>query len=170
MTETEMMAIWTKLATPGAEHELLGRYVGEWKVVMKGWMDPHQPPTEGKGRASIAALHGGRVRTEKFGGEMMGMPFEGWGMVGFDNATQKYWMTWTDNMSTGLMYSAEGALSPDKKTLTYFATMDKPATGEKNVRVKYVYRLIDDNHFDFESYELPKTGEIKTLEIHYTRQ
>ncbi len=169
MTETEMMAIWTKLATPGAEHKLLNRYTGTWTVKMKGWMDPSQPPSVGEGKATIKTILGGRVRTEEFVGDIGGMPFEGWGMNGYDNATQKYWMSWNDNMSTGLMYSADGALSPDQKVLTFYGTMDKPTTGEKGVKVKYVYRLLDGNKFDFEAYELPKSGEIKTLEIHYTR-
>ena len=36
---------------------------------------------------------------------MMGTPFTGHGMTGYDNVTGKYWSTWTDSMSTGIMVS-----------------------------------------------------------------
>ena len=33
----------------------------------------------------------------------MGIPYRGHGMTGFDNVTDKYWSTWNDSMSTGIM-------------------------------------------------------------------
>ena len=47
----------------------------------------------------------GRVLIEEVTSSMMGMPFTGHGMTGYDNVTGKYWSTWTDSMSTGLMVS-----------------------------------------------------------------
>ena len=47
----------------------------------------------------------GRVLIEEVYSTMMGTPFTGHGMTGFDNVTGKYWSTWTDSMSTGLMIS-----------------------------------------------------------------
>lgn len=170
MTETEMMEVWTKLATPGAEHHLLGRYTGQWKVHMKSWMDPNQPAMESDGEATFGSMFDGRIRTEKFVGDAMGMPFEGFAMTGYDNFQQKFWLTWSDNMSTGLMYCGEGTLSPDKKVITYLGTMDKPTTGEKGVKTKYIYRLLDDNHFVFETYEQRQGVDVQTMEIDYQRQ
>ena len=76
----------------------------------------------------------GRVMVEQFEGTMMGAPFKGHGMSGYDNVTGKYWSTWNDSMSTGLMvstgtcdaqnactfegtYNARPRLSPDGKQL-----------------------------------------------------
>jgi len=34
----------------------------------------------------------------------MGMPFEGMGLDGYDNASKEYISIWIDNMGTGIMY------------------------------------------------------------------
>jgi hypothetical protein len=43
----------------------------------------------------------GRVMVEDVTSSMMGMPFKGQGMRGYDNVSGKYWGTWVDSMSTG---------------------------------------------------------------------
>ena len=45
---------------------------------------------------------------------MMGMPFTGHGMRGYDNVSGKYWSTWNDSMSTGMMVS-EGTCDAQKR-------------------------------------------------------
>jgi hypothetical protein len=94
-----------KAMTPGAPHKLLGELAGEWTFTNKMWMDPSAPPTESTGSASYRLIMGGRYLQMEQRGMFAGMPFEGVGTMAFDNVTQKYYLSWIDNMSTGLFVS-----------------------------------------------------------------
>ena len=63
----------------------------------------------------------------------MGAPFAGHGTMGYNNVTGKYWSTWNDNMSTGLMLS-EGTCDTQGKTCTFTGTWDDPV--KKGAKVK----------------------------------
>ena len=60
-----------------------------------------------------------------FAGDMMGSPFSGIGLNGYDNNTGKYVSTWMDTMSTAILYF-EGTAGPDGK-LSVAAVAAPPA-------------------------------------------
>jgi len=170
MTEQETMQEWMKLAQPGKKHEMLKRHEGEWNVTMRSWMQPGEPPTEGKGTARYKMILGGRVMTEEFHGDFMGMPFEGHGMIGYDNYRGRWWQTWNDNMGTGI-YKGEGTGSPDGKVITIIGKSDRPAQNLKDLEMKGIYRFPNDNLHIFETYDKGPDGkDIKTMEIEYRRK
>jgi len=76
---------------------------------------------EETGTATRSMTLDGRVLVEDVSSSMMGSPFTGHGMMGYDNVTGKYWSTWNDSMSTGLMVS-EGTAIPRR-------IAPSPATG-----------------------------------------
>lgn len=170
MSEQETMEAWMKLATPGKEHAVLGRQAGEWNVELTTWMNPAAPPTQGTGTASLKTILGGRVQIEEFHGDFNGMPFEGFGMMGYSNYRRKFWHTWTDNMGTGL-YHGEGTASADGKVITMRGKSDRPAQNLKDVEMKAVYRFLNDNHHVFETYDIGPDGkDVRTMEIVYRRK
>jgi hypothetical protein len=171
MNFTETMEVWTQNATPGAEHKLLARFTGEWNVFMQSWIDPSQPPVESVGISRIQMMLDGRIRSEDYEGDATGIHYKGWGMTGFDNLTGKFWMTWADNMSTGLWCSHDGVLSADKKILTFTGTMNKAVGRVMGVKMKDIYRFISGDQFIFEAWEEDSPGhDRKTLEILYRRK
>lgn len=89
-SEEEMMKRWMEVASPKAEHEMLAKTAGEWDCVTKFWMAPDAPAQEGKGSCKCAVVNGGRAVSDLFKGDMMGMPFEGAGMTGYDNFNKAY--------------------------------------------------------------------------------
>ena len=99
------MEMYTKAGTPGAPHKAMAATVGTNEAKVKSWQDPGKPPMEETGTATRTMALDGRVLVEDFKGFMMGMPFTGHGMRGYDNVTGKYWSTWMDSMSTGVMVS-----------------------------------------------------------------
>src|SRR5512132_483462 len=99
--QAEMQA-YMKAATPGPEHQALAAMAGNYDLKVKGWQAAGAAPEESVATAVRSSALGGRVMVEEVHGTMMGMPFEGHGMSGFDNVTGKYWSTWTDSMGTGL--------------------------------------------------------------------
>ncbi len=96
-----MMETWAKAMAVGENHQRLARMAGDWDMTTKAWMAPGQPPTESKGTVTNTMLLGGRVLQSQQRGVMMGQPFEGVGLTGYDNVTGRHWTTWLDNMSTG---------------------------------------------------------------------
>lgn len=85
----------------GPQHEALAAHAGAWQVEGAYWMAPGGEATPMTATAQIASLFGGRFIVEAFSSEMMGQPYEGQLMQGYDNVTQRYWSVWTDSMNTG---------------------------------------------------------------------
>jgi hypothetical protein len=169
MTEQEMMEAWQKAATPRKEHELLATRAGKWAVRMKHWMAPNAPATEGDGTAEIKMIHGGRQMLEDFKGDFMGMAYEGFGMVGFDNFREEYWQTWVDNMGTSLFH-LQGSAGTDGNTATLVGTGDQPARKRKDVPMKSTFQFKNNDLFIFETFEADDSGVMfKNMEIEYKR-
>ena len=97
------MEAWMKAMTPGKAHQDLAGKTGTWEGTSTMWDAPTTPPQVSQVRAERKMGLGGRVLLDSWSGVMMGMPFEGMGTTGFNNVDGKWWGTWADNFSTGLM-------------------------------------------------------------------
>jgi hypothetical protein len=162
----EMMA---KAAAIGPQHEGLKKRVGEWNLTVKSWMDPSQPPSENKSTSVVTALMDGRYIQEVSTGDMMGMPFQGIGITGYDNVLKKYVSTWMDNFGTGIMRS-EGAADASGNVVNWTGESADPMTGKK-MKYRMVDRTIDDNKHVFEMFGPGPNGkEGKMMEITYERK
>ena len=162
-----IMETWQKYMTPGPEHKMLGEMVGEWEGDIKMWMDPSQPPQSYKGTVTYESIFDGRYIVGKYSGIMMGMPFNGMDITGFDNAKKMFFNVWIDNMGTGIM-NLEGTYDKDSKTYSYTGQMTDPMGN--NVKVREVITVIDKDHSKFEMYSDMGKGETKSMEINYTRK
>ncbi len=163
-----MTEVYTKLATPGPHHKQLASKVGTWTTKTKSWMDPTQPPMESIGSCRNTMLLDGRFLHEECTGSMMGQPFTGIGLNGYDNHTHKYVSTWMDSMGTGI-YLFEGTASADGKTITQLSSYDDPMEGHMKLRA--VTTIVDENSHIFEMFSTGKSGkEAKMMEIMYARK
>jgi len=162
--QDEIMKKMQAAGTPGAEHKALQAFVGNWQVAVKCWMDPNGQVMDGRGTAKVTAIFGGRYFEEQFGGEMMGRPFNGRGLMGFDNTKQKFQLAWLADMSTGMKVS-EGRSEHDHQVITLEGKIDCPGTGQKDLPIKQVYRVINT---DKRVLEMFNDGR-KSMEITYTR-
>jgi len=163
-----MMEVCTKLGTPGAPHKLLAGMAGSWNTKSKFWMEPDTPPMESTGTCEQKMLLGGRFLQQEYTGEMMGSPFTGIGVTGYDNHTKKYVSTWMDSMGTGILFF-EGAASADGKTITQESHFDDPLRGP--MKWRSVTKIVNENTHLFEMYGTDKRGkEEKMMEITYSRK
>ncbi|MDY0039439.1 MAG: DUF1579 domain-containing protein [Desulforhabdus sp.] len=163
-----MMEVYQKLATPGAPHKSLGKMAGSWNVECKSWMEPGKPPMESTGTSEQKMIFGGRYLQQEFTGDMMGSPFTGMGIVGYDNHTKKFVSTWIDSMSTGI-YFFEGSAGENDKIIIQESSYDDPIMGPTKYRS--VSRIVDDNTLTFEMYSIDKSGkEAKMMEMTYKRK
>jgi hypothetical protein len=163
-----MMEAWQKAATPGPHHEFIASFAGEWVFTTKYWMDPTAPPQESKGSMTSKVIFDGRYVIDKVESEMMGQPFKGMGITGYDNVLGKYVSVWVDSTGTGIMTS-EGTYDPETKTMTMIGTYSDPLTGGPK-QARMVTHMETDRHV-MEFFEAgPDGAEIRTMEMVYTRK
>ncbi len=167
MDQEAMMKAWQKSMTPGPEHKMLANMVGEWDGEISMWQDPSQPPQTSKGSAQFESIFDGRYIIGKYTGNMMGMPFSGMDITGYDNVKKMFFTSWIDNMGTGVMY-VEGTYDKNSNTFNYTGETADPM-GNK-MKVKEIITIIDKDHNKFEMFMDTGKGEIKSMEIKYTRK
>ena len=168
MDHQAMMDTYKKLATPGEPHKQLASLAGSWTTNTKSWMEPNKPPMESMGACEDKVLLDGRYLQQECTGEMMGQPFTGIGVQGYNNFTKKYVATWMDSMGTGI-FVMEGTASADGKTITLKGSHPDPFEGVMKHRA--VWKFLDANTHTFEMYGMDKRGkEMKMMEITYMRK
>lgn len=168
-----MMAAWEAAAKPGKMHEHLAKGAGTWEGTVKMWMDPAAPPSESKCTTVMTPVMGGRfVRGETKGNFDMGqgpVPFEGFGIYGYNNTTKQFESTWCDNLGTCMMHFT-GALSEDGKVLTWNSKFVDPMTGKDTwMREVETYTGPDSMKLEMYGPSMDGKGEMKMMEITYTR-
>jgi hypothetical protein len=163
------MEAYMKAGTPGAPHQVLASSVGNYDLKIKSWHEPGGPAMEETGTATRSMALGGRVLVEQVNATMMGRPFTGHAMMGFDNVSGKYWSTWNDSMSTGIMVN-EGTCDPQAKSCTFTGSWNDPIK-KGPVKARMTTRWTSPTTEVFEMYGPGKDGsEMKMMEITYTKK
>ncbi len=163
-----MMQKCMEAGKPGAGHKVLEGMVGSWSHTVKMWMEPNGQPDISKGTSEIRWILGGRFLEHKVTGMAMNQPFEGLGIIGFDNVTQEYQGIWTDSMSTAMMMGT-GTYDAATKTINDKGTFSCPMVGKK-CAYRSTTRLVDKDHFTFEFFCAgPEGKEMRMMEIQYVR-
>ncbi len=163
-----MMEAYQKLSIPGDPHKQLASLEGSWATKTKEWMDPSKPPMDSKGSCEMKMLLNGRFLHEECSGTMMGQPFSGIAINGYDNIGKKYVSIWMDSMATGI-FVMEGTASADGKTITLKGEHQAPTGGSMKHRA--IWKIVDSNNQTFEMYAThPGSPEMKMMLITYTRK
>ena len=161
------MEAYMKAGTPGEPHKTMAAGVGTYDVVVKSFAGPDAPPMVEKGTAVRTMDLDGRIVVERMNCTMMGQPFTGMGLTGFDNVTGKYWSTWNDSMSTGIMLS-EGTCDADH-ACTFTGSWNDPVKGKVTARMRS--KRVSPGVESFEMYSVEKDGkETKMMEMTYTKK
>jgi Protein of unknown function (DUF1579) len=124
-----------------AEHALLEGMAGTWNAEVQAGEEIE------KGTHVSRLGLGGLWLTSDFDGTLMGAPFQGHEILGWDPEKKKYVGCWVDSMTSALTLT-EGTWDAAKKTLTMESLAPDPMTGEKMVNVshfeshdKHVFRM-----------------------------
>ena len=164
----EMQKKMEAAGTPGPAHKALDALVGFWTAEVKCWMEPGGPPHVSKGTAKTSWILNGRFLEEEFHGEMMGKPFTGRSLMGYDNTKQTFNTVWVSDMQTS-MFTSEGKGDNGNHVITLEGKANCPGTGQKDVPMKTVFRVINRDRHVFEMFDGSKGVDVKTMEITYTR-
>jgi len=165
--DDEMKAMMA-YSTPGEIHKMMAKSVGSWTADISMWMQPGASPMKSTGEMKNEMILGGRYLKGTNTGSFMGQPFEGIGITAYDNAKKMFINTWIDNMGTGVM-TLTGAWDAANNSINFSGTMVDPASG-KDVPIREVFKMIDDNHQSLEMYAAMGGQEFKTMEINFTRK
>lgn len=147
------------MTLPDEHHEFLHEFAGEWNYQSTMWPAPGAPPMESEGAASISMDLGGRYLVGTHTGNMMGMPFEGRSVTGYDKSSGTYVSSWIDNMGTGIMLF-EGQVEDGKLVLV--SDFDNPMTGTTEQHKMVQWR--DSSTYTME-YFITASGAAETLSM-----
>jgi hypothetical protein len=162
-----MMEVYKKMGAPGEPHKLLAKMEGSWTTRTRGWQGG-KPVMESIGTCEQKLVLDGHYLQQVYTGDMMGAPFSGINLLGYNNHTKKYESVWIDSMSTAI-YFFMGKASADGRTITQECSYDDPVKGPTVWRS--VTRIKDDNTQEFEMYITPKDGKKeKMMEMTVTRK
>ena len=160
----EMRKKMEAAGTPGPAHKALEAFVGNWKAEVKCWCEPGGAPQVSHGTAKTSWILNGRFLDEEFHGEMMGKPFIGRSLMGYDNIKQTFNTVWVSDMQTSI-FTSEGKGENGNKVITLEGRANCPATGRKDIPMKTVLRVLSPDKRVFEMFN----DGAKTMEITYTR-
>ena len=85
-----MIDAWKKAGEVGPAHGRLKAMAGNFDTTTRVRMKPGAPPQESKGKSEHKLVFDGRFLQQEFKGSMMGQPFTGIGVTGYDNTRKKY--------------------------------------------------------------------------------
>ncbi|MEW6071395.1 MAG: DUF1579 domain-containing protein [Planctomycetota bacterium] len=100
MENPEFLKAMEAAAALRPEHAEIAKTAGTWDVENKMTMQPGAEPVSFSGTSTNRMVLGGRYLVEEYKSELMGMPFEGILILGYDNLADEYVSIWFDNMST----------------------------------------------------------------------
>lgn len=166
--DAEMMAAWQEMMTPGPHHVAMATRAGDWTVHSKMQMDPSETPMETDGTAHLEMVANGLFLQESVNSPMMGMPWVGYGVFGFDKTLNKHVGVWYDSAGT-MMMNFQGDCSDNCSTITMSSNFIDPMTKQPS-SMKVVTKTTDADHATNQMYGMMDGKEWLMGEITYTRK
>jgi hypothetical protein len=164
MMQAYMEKIGSLVAANKGQYDALRHCVGEWKVTQNHHMGENV--MESKGTESCAML-GDYWLVSEYTGDVMGSPFEGRLIAGFDPVAGKAVGVWIDTMApTMMVFEGEHDLATREAVL--HSTMLDPMTGAPTT---YVLRdkWVDDNTRDWSMGMVMGEDEMPMMTSRYER-
>jgi hypothetical protein len=167
MANPEYMAKQQELGSPSEEHQRLAESVGTWSVKGKLFAAPGAPPVEYEGTAERKMILGGRYVSESFHCSIMGMPFEGLLVMGYDKLAGEYFSFWLDNMSTWAMTSTG---TVDENGNEEMVGIGRDLITPEGRPIRSTITTNPDGTLTWHMYDSrPGVGEYVAMELVYTR-
>jgi len=163
-TEAEMKAMMDQMMALAPEHAHLKQYLGTWTTETT-WSEG-DVEHKSAGTATFTEVYGGRYVKSEMQGEMMGAPFTGSMLIGYNKNQKKFEGTWIDSWSTQV-FMFTGTADSTGKVITTSGMMDDPMSGQ-SMMSKQVTTFKGDV-MTFEMYGTHDGQEMKMMTITYTK-
>lgn len=165
--QASMMAEMEKMGKPGPEHKMLEAQAGKWTTVTKSWMGGPEPAVS-NGKAEYELILGGRFLMARFHDTMMGQPFEGFSITGYDRMAKSYNGYWIDTMSTGVYPMNGGTWDEATKSMTFNVEWPNPM-GSGTMPYKMVTKFNGPDSMVFLMTMAHEGKDMPLTEVTYTR-
>jgi hypothetical protein len=143
--------------------------IGQWDVATTMWTFPGEPPTKSNNAYDSSLILGGRFLQMTFKGTMMGMPFEGLQIVGYDNLGGRYVTLWIDSTATSF-FQTTGTRDAAANTISETGEWPDALTGRTS-KVHAVTKWIGPDAFVYQMYMvMPDGTEFMSMENRCTRR
>jgi hypothetical protein len=171
-SDTPTLEDLAALSVPSEPHELLATTVGTWDVTIRVWSDPDpeaEPASETTGTAVGRWILGERFVETVYEGEVLGRPFEGLKIEGFDKGAETYVSTWRDNLGTYTLVF-KGTCESSCRERTMSSSFLEPVS-KQTFRLKGVTTITDEDAYTYESFVMTPNGqEFKNMELDAKRR
>ena len=176
ISEDKMMEQMIELSKTGKKHEILSGIAGEWMFTGKNFSpDPNQKPVEFKGTATRKSIMDGRYFIVETKGEKFKMPWSNMKEISYtdmsieayDNNKKRFVSAMIENhWGTGIAL-LEGNYDSTAKTIIYESETE--ADPGKKIKTRSLLRIISNDQYAVEIYQVDGNQEIKKTEINYKR-
>ncbi|MBM4130986.1 DUF1579 domain-containing protein [bacterium] len=165
----QALAAWDRAGAPGPWHEFLARRAGRWNVAGRIWNEPGGAPVHSRGESRLEMVLGGRFLQERHKGRVDGRPYEGLGLLGYDNADSTFTAVWVDDLGTRTAILSGRAGAPGEPVELRGAVTD-PASGRAlSLRLVITWNGAEGQRWEYhgapEGFE-----EARLMELVYTRR
>lgn len=173
MSPEQVKAMMAEGAAKTAEHETLARFIGAWNAEAGFLAAPGAEPETSRMTADFRPILDGRFIQNHYKGtfRFMGadIPFEGYGVLGFDKHRGLYVTSWVDNLSTSLLVE-KGEPGDQSDRITVEGEMMNQMGGDSKIR--HVWILNNDGSFTLEFHQQdPASGQMmKVGWINHTKK
>jgi hypothetical protein len=161
LTKEQLEANWQKASTPGVEHKVLESFVGHWTSHTRMQMELNRPVEESDGTAEGRMVLGSRFVHVVHKGTMMGQPFEGLMLTGYDNIAKKFVASWADNQSTAIV-RYDGTYDKNSKKLMMGSRFMDPMTW-KPATTRSVTTFVSPTSWTYEEFAPGPYGKERVL-------
>lgn len=149
-----------------AEQKRLEPMVGEWEAKLTMQTPMGEIPAAGVEKNRMVC---GKWLESDFTAEMMGMPFQGRGLFGWDAQRESYRGVWVDNMGAE-MFFMEGVWSEDDQAVVWTYEQTDPTTGMHGT-ARSLDAMTDPNTRMAKFYFKPDGGEeAVAMTVEYSRK
>ena len=165
----DMMEMMRKVSTPGQHHAALAQLVGEWDVEVSLLMPGGAQKSSGRARYEWAVE--GLWLTQKLEATLMGMPYQSFAVMGYDNYAKNHVVATVSSADTSLNVARGVVVDPQHKVTSVYGALDEYTTGELNKPFRAVTRIVDNDRHVIEIWDLGiGASGAKVLEFNYTRK
>lgn len=164
------MAKMIEMGTPGKEHALLDAMVGDWTAECTMEAAPGQMMTS-KASSSNHWILDKRYIQQDYAGDMMGTPFTGMSLIGYDKYKKQFFASWIDSMST-MFYLSYGEYDAATKTFTFEGTGPdcQDPSGTKMCNMQNKVQIISKDKHVFTMSSMKDGKMVEGMKIVYTRK
>lgn len=160
----EAMQEAIEMAAPGAEHEWLSDFTGDWSLDYKFYPAPGADPIISSGDGKAEMILGNRFLKLTSTGTIMGLETETLTILGFDKRFKKYTLDGYDTMGTYAIH-AEGDYDTPSTTIDFKGSNYEPSM-DSDIDYTMSFIFDSENSYKVELYfHIPGMDDYKMMEF-----